>query len=338
MPSVFMSLPDQPSENDSSPFGEHSLIDQAAAWFARLRSSQVSPEEREAFEMWRRECPAHQAAYEEVCELWDDRSLKAAARHAALDTVSIPGHIDDPDIPRPWLTRVALAVTVAGLAIAVTLQAELPLRFAADYRTATGDRRVVSLPDQSTVILNTRSAIAMDFSEDGRRIRLLRGEAFFQVQPDLTRHFVVENRKILSKAVGTAFIVREEPNGIRLTVTEGIVEVAPSQPGWHPVQVTAGQQIDIDQRGTGPRRHIDITTATAWLRDRLVVEDAPLGDVIDELCRYHPGTIVVWNDAIRTIRVSGSYNLADPSGAVTALVQSLPIRMASLTDRLIVLF
>ena len=180
--------------------------------------------------------------------------------------------------------------------------------------------------------------MSTEFDATSRRVHLLKGEAFFQVAPDKQKAFLVDSRRMTTRAVGTAFLVREEPDGIRVTVTEGVVELAPSRPGWLPVQVTAGQQVFVQSNGPESVREVDLTQVTGWLRGRLVVDNVPLGEVIEELCRYHPGIIRVWSSAVRNIRVSGSYDLSDPAGVLTALAQTLPIRMASLTDRIIILF
>lgn len=236
-----------------------------------------------------------------------------------------------------WWIYGGAAAAVAGLLMIAGLL-DLPLRLGSDYWTATGERQVVLLPDHSTVTLNTRSAIDADFDGTARRIHLLKGEAFFQVVPDEQKAFVVESRQITTRAVGTAFLVREGPDGIGVTVTEGVVELAPSEPGWTPLQLTVGQQVAVGSKGPGPVRNIDPSHATAWLRGRLVVDDVRLADVIEELRRYHPGTIQVWNRAVNDIRVSGSYNLADPTAVLTTLAQTLPIRMARFTDRVVILF
>lgn len=319
--------------------GQESLLsEEAMAWFARLRSERCSDDERQVFESWRTKSPAHALAFDEACALWDDPALRGAAFEAAHAS----GHVARPGTtharsPRR-LTRFALAASVAGLLIIVGLQLEIPLRLASDYRTSTGEQQVVRLPDQSTVTLNTRSAMSAEFDAMSRRVHLLKGEAFFQVAHDKQKAFVVDSRRITTRAVGTAFLVREEPDGVRVTVTEGVVELAPSRPGWLPVQLTAGQQVSVGSAGPGSVLAADLDQATAWLRGRLMVDDARLGDVLDDLRRYHSGTIQVWNSSVNDIRVSGSYNLADPARVLTTLAHTLPVRMASITDRIIILF
>lgn len=333
-----MSAFEEPKTRDAVIGQESSVSEEAIAWFTRLRSEQCSAKERQAFESWRKRSSAHAMAFDEARALWNDPALQAAAFEAARTSV----RVDQPDRTHSGslrrLIRFAMAAAVAGLVTAVVLQLDIPLRLASDYRTSMGERQVVQLSDHSTVTLNTGSAIDAELDGTVRWVHLLKGEAFFQVYPDKQKAFVVDSRQITTRAVGTEFLVREVPDGIRVTVAEGVVELAPIQPGWTPIQLTVGQQVSVGSNGPGPVHDVDLNHATAWLRGRLVVDDARLADVIDELRRYHPGTIQVWNGAVNEIRVSGSYNLADPTGVLTTLAQTLPIRMARVTDRFVILF
>ena len=317
---------------------ESSLSEEAIAWFVRLRSEHCSAVERCAFESWRTQSPAHAIAFDEACALWNDPALGSAAaqRAHASGLVHSSGRVSSGSFR--WLMRLVAASVVAGVLITAGLQLDIPLRLTSDYRTSTGERQVVQLSDRSTVTLNARSAISAKFDAASRRVHLLKGEAFFQVAHDVEKEFVVESWHLTTRAVGTEFLVREELDGVRVTVTQGIVELAPTQPGWTPIRLSVGQQVSVGAKGPGPVRKIDVVSVSAWLKGRLVVDDARLGDVLDELRRYYPGTIQIWNSSINDIRVSGSYNLADPVGVFTTLAETLPIRMARITDRVVILF
>ncbi|MGE0642269.1 MAG: FecR domain-containing protein [Nitrospira sp.] len=323
-----------PPVSDSS----SSCFEEATEWFARLRSENCSDEERRLFESWRSRAPEHAAAYEQVMALWSDPALRSAATQAAA--LSRPFESTNPVARRvPFQVKpFALAATIAGVLILIGLGMDLPLRLASDYHTSTGERQVVQLSDGSVVTMNTRSAIGMAYDDRNRRVDLLAGEAFFQVAPDAQKAFVVSSYGITTRAVGTEFLVRHQADGIQVTVTEGVVELAPAHSGWAPIHVAAGKQIVVSTRGPEPARDVDVNRVTSWLRGRLVVEDARLGDVIEELRRYHSGTIQVWNRSVNEIRVSGSYNLADPMAVLLALTETLPVQMARVTDRVVVLF
>ncbi|MEK6763093.1 MAG: FecR family protein [Nitrospirota bacterium] len=317
---------------------ESSLAEEAIAWFTRLRSDRCSAEARRAFESWRSQSPAHAIAFEEACALWNDPALGSAAALRAQSSGVIYGRERASSGSFRWLTRLAAAAAVAGVLVTAGLQLDIPLRLTSDYNTSTGERQVVQLSDRSTVTLNARSAISTEFDVASRRVHLLKGEALFQVAHDTEKAFVVDSRHITTRAVGTEFLVREELEGIRVTVIEGIVELAPAQPGWAPIRLSVGKQVSVGANGPGLVRDIDVASASAWLRGRLVVNDARLGDVLEELRRYYPGTIQIWDSSVNDIRVSGSYNLTDPARVFTTLAETLPIRMARITDRVVILF
>ncbi|NWO96408.1 hypothetical protein GY976_25075, partial [Escherichia coli] len=64
-----------------------------------------------------------------------------------------------------------------------------------------------------------------------RRLRLVAGEALFKVAHDKSRPFVVETRHGEVVAVGTMFDVSVGKGEAKVTVVEGVVRVALSEPG-----------------------------------------------------------------------------------------------------------
>lgn len=200
--------------------------------------------------------------------------------------------------------------------------------------TATGEQRLVALPDGSTARLNTKSAIAVEYTPDGRRVRLLRGEAEFVVRPDTARPFAVEAAEGEARALGTRFIVREDADGATVTVTEHRVKVS-----------YGGRRRDVDEgevvhfgpsAGLKPLDRIEVADAEAWTRGRLVVVNRPLGEVVAELGRYHPGYIRVSAEIAR-LPVSGNFRTDDPVAALEQLRRAVGIGSTQITNRLIFL-
>lgn len=330
--SASMSLTNPPSmPGGSTPCGpEPDPSDAAITWFARLRSRRLTDEERAAFELWRNQSPTHEEAFQEITALWDAPELLEAA---AVRTASAAGGTGR--------SRRAFA-QVAGIAAAIVLLLTLALfhfdpatRIQADHVTSTGERLTITLADHSTVILNTNSAVAADYRTDARHVRLLKGEALFQVQPDTTRPFRVEHHGVTAQAVGTAFLVRERPHGVQITVIEGIVAVASGRSSTPAVTLQAGQQALAGSDGSTSVRPVDAAQAAAWTRGRLIFDSTPFDEVLDEVARYHPGYVALWNPALARLRVSGSYTLADTNQILAALSQTLPVRMTRLTDRIV---
>ncbi|MCC6141403.1 MAG: FecR family protein [Nitrospira sp.] len=316
---------------------EAGIRHEAIAWVVRLHNSRIQPEDQRTFEAWRAQSADHARMFDALSGVWNDPEWQAAAVRSAERSPLQRGHGLSGAVRR-WPRVVAgIAVCVAVLAIAV-FHADLMVRFQSDYRTGTGERQTIQLPDRSTVTLNTQSAIATTFDGTVRRVRLLKGEAFFQVQPDPDHPFIVESREADTRAVGTEFVVRAQPGFDQVTVLEGLVEVRSRGGSRSTAQVPAGAQLQCEQGQLSAPHPVDSDSVSAWLRGRLVVDGVLLAQVIDEVRRYYPGTIVLWDQDLGEIRVTGTYNVDDPAGVLSLLVKTFPLQMVSLTDRLAILF
>lgn len=309
------------------------LREEAVAWVIRLQNNGITQEERRAFEVWQAQSPQHALIYRTVSTVWESPELTAAA---AVVAEARPSWLES----KPTFSLRWLVLTAACLVFVVLLVDHLDIRtrWQADYQTGTGERRTVELPDRSIATLNTRSAIALSFDGLARRIRLLKGEMLLNVQHDSERPFLVESPDITVRAVGTAFVVRTDSGGDRITVLEGAVEVESKAKTDVPVAVTAGSQIRTEQQHLGRPQAVDVATASSWTRGRLVVQDVPFAQVLADLQRYHSGTIILMNQQVGRIKVTGTYNVDDPVGALALLLQTVPLSTISLADRLVILF
>ncbi|MGQ3071279.1 MAG: FecR family protein [Ferrovibrionaceae bacterium] len=289
----------------------------ATDWLIALQEDPEDAALRARFLAWRNAAPAHEAAWQEAAAVYGligQAPPRYAGRWAA---------------PRPLrrrLVRSALAATgfalVACLAV-VILSPGLVTRLRADEATATAETRVLRLADGSTVRLGPYSALDIAFAAGERRVRLLRGEAFFEVRPDATRPFRVETGAIETTVVGTAFDVRRGAEGAEIAVREGIVGVAEAmvQP---PVaeRLVAGDWLRVTWGGQVTRGRTGSDQVAAWLQGHLIVRDRTVAEVVDDLRRYYPGIIVLTDATLAARRLTGAYNLADPAAALSAVAQA----------------
>lgn len=304
----------------------------AVAWMARLSDPGATAEDRQAFEQWRAQNPAHARAYDKVARVWHEPILDMAAAQVARHA--------------PSGTRKSRAKRRMGWAIAACLAAlllggiavDLPTRLRADYHTAVGERRTLQLPDQSIVTLNTLTAITTTFHSGVRRVRVLKGEAFFKVARDEQRPFIVDSEDITTRAVGTEFVVRHESHSDCITVVEGMVDVSARQTPAIVQRLTSSTMVKAEAGRLGQPRSVDSSVASAWLKGLLIVDEVPVTHVLDEIRRYHPGVIVVLNGHLREMRVTGTYRLDEPTSVLYHLTKTFPIQTLTLADRVIVLF
>ena len=188
----------------------------------------------------------------------------------------------------------------------------------ADYATAAGAQRSVTLPDGSIAHLNTDTAIAVSYAADERRVDLLRGEAFFEVMPDPAKPFRVMAVDGAVQAVGTAFVVRTWADRATVAVTDGAVVVtSPGLPGDQgvSVEVRRGQATRYHQ-GQAPEAAsaTDVASAALWRNGGILIDNLPLDQAVAELDRYRPGRILLLGAAVPYAAVSGAFDIGRIDG------------------------
>jgi transmembrane sensor len=243
-----------------------------------------------------------------------------------------------------WFTR---RRAVGGLiaASAVGVAATAAWRLAADvrlYRTRVGERRVVALSDGSRVELNTASTIEVAMGRTERKVRLVQGEALFEVAHDKARPFLVDAATARLRAVGTAFNVRIRENVVELTVTEGVVAV--SRRG-DPVaalrtpHIAAGGGAVIRSGAVAPTvlAGQELAQRTAWRDGVIELDGQTLAQAVDEFNRYRPQPIVLGDARLATIRVGGRFEVDEADKFLLALSSSFPVDTVRAPDGSIML-
>lgn len=314
------------------------IEDEASLWVVESDAGLSADDERR-LQAWLAADPVHALAFAKAQRMWG--AMSSGPVKAEVNRRRAPGAMPRPGYPplqrparRRWIAP-ALAASVALIFMSVAQ--DWPTRLQADAMTATGERRDVKLADGSMVQLNTGSAIAVDLSGDRRVIRLLKGEASFIVAADRARPFTVEAGDGTTTALGTRFIVRRDGADTDVAVTEHSVRVQPPLGTGESLDLAEGQATRYGPGGIESAHKVDADAVAAWTRGRLVFVDRPLGEVVDELNRYHSGYIRVMGSELAKRRVSGVFRTDDPMAALNTLQRLLGIGSTRFTDRLVFL-
>lgn len=314
------------------------VLDEASAWFVDFRVGDVDAGARARFDQWLRASPEHIRAYMEIAQTYvelpvlktdhqvDVDSLVASARSDA-NVLNLSEPMPRP-IPAPerrpavsvWAVAASLIIAVTGFG---TYTLYRQYRYPT-YTTGIGENRTITLPDASTVYLNARSRLRLQFSEGERDVELLEGQALFEVTHDPSRPFIVRSRGAIVRAVGTQFEVYDASTGTRVTVIEGRVTVADAaaEPdGIAPATtyVSAGEQVTVTDQAVTKPRHADLAAATAWTQRHLVFDDTPLSEVVDDFNRYNARQLIIEDKALAAFHVSGVYTSTDPASLIRFL-------------------
>ncbi|HUO23563.1 MAG TPA: FecR domain-containing protein [Caulobacteraceae bacterium] len=300
-------------------------IDEAAAlWVARLDRG-LSAEEDLALQAWLADDIRRLGAFARM------RALSARTeRSAGLGQDYRPERFRPPSAP--WLTRRRMIQSgAAGGAVAAAAAGTALWLAGANgrYQTRKGEVRVVALGDGSVVTLNTASTLAVRYSRTQRLIKLLEGEALFDVAKDAARPFLVAAGDLNVRAVGTSFTVRRLSGApVQVLVQEGVVELRKTSLATQPVRLSANMRAVGGQALTGAAvQPSEVKRELIWREGRIEFEGESLADASAEFARYSDTRIVIDDPELARLEISGSFQSNDPVGFGRAVAEAFRARV-----------
>lgn len=328
-----------------------------ARWFLRRQDAPGpvpwTAQDEQAFQHWLAN-PANAQAYARWQADWTliDAMPRASVERlramAVADQAAEQRTRQPAGRPRRWALAQGLALAgVAGVTLAggwlgwQQLQAR-PV-FEQAFHTRRGQQTEATLPDGSSLRLDTATALQTVFFRGRREVRLAQGQAFFAVARDAARPFTVRAGDALVTVLGTRFSVRYTPgvpgrDGVEVAVEEGRVRVArgpgtgaaPAGGTAEPetFELTAGQAVVLPADGSRPLRGaVPAVGVAAWRTLPLSFSDVPLQEAVAEMERYADLGIAALDPAAASLRLTGTF---DPRSAATTrrlLADALPIRL-----------
>jgi len=308
----------------SNPANDDAL-EQAADWFALLRSGEASAADRAAWQAWCDTSDAHRSAWSQVEDI--------GRRFQPIQTTPNPrdtlGAYRLATVNARRRRLVLGLLTIAGtgsLGILAWRHSPAPIWLAAktaDHRTAMGEVRQITLSDGTTVWLGTASAFDEHFSTGLRRLYLRAGEMLIATAADSSRPFLVDTPHGRLRALGTRFTVRLDNADTRLAVYDGAVEARAAEGAINIIR--AGQEVRMSKRGLTDFKPTDPARESST-RGLFIAQHVPLHTVMHELERYRMGYISLSPD-VANLAVFGSYPMTDPDRTLAMLESVMPIRV-----------
>jgi transmembrane sensor len=320
---------------------------QAASWHTRL-GRRLTMAQRQAFETWIAD-PVNAREFHAQRYLLDLlMELKGRPCADVLGSVSEvkPKPSWAPALRR-WLASGALwgsgaATAAVVLAVAIAWSVLRSEGYVAQtYRTATGQVHDVVLPDGSIVGLNTQTELEWVGSPSDRRVRLIRGEAYFQVVHDPSRPFRILLAHSQVQVLGTRFDVYQMANGdVRVSVISGTVAVealddGQGAPSWSR-RLTSGQQIEYSPVGLVADVHsIVAPKVIRWREGMLETQGEPLKDFVSDLSRYTTERIVIADPRAATQQVGGAFSVRNINATLDRLSRIAPVTVTHQEDEVV---
>jgi len=150
-------------------------------------------------------------------------------------------------------------------------------------QTAAGEKLRLTLPDRSEIIVNSLSTITFssDFGSGIREIAL-EGEAFFSVAPDKNRPFKVKTGTVVTTALGTAFNAYARDGGVKISLTEGKVNVTKEK---QVLSLMPGEMASVQQDNSSSltKEKFDPVQTTLWKEGKIRFKSKPFREILQSL-------------------------------------------------------
>ncbi len=309
----------------------------AIHWVLRLRADNMSEEEFNTLTNWLATDHENSAALDKAEQLFDEMA-HVAQQNEQIETPAIatpaPLAQQQPALARPssnllsWFQPAVFASLIILIAsFIVPQQSTLLQQFFSDYSTGTGEIEQHILADGSQIILDSNTALSIDYSDDQRKILLHQGRAHFTVNKD-SRPFIVASESFVIKALGTVFqVYRKTVKQTRISVQLHAVAIQDTATGQAPLTLSSGYQLDATSNAPlAVPVAVDSAHNTAWQQRRLVINDQPLQVLLDELQRYRHGRVFIRDAHLRQQRISGVFSLDSPKQIIDDVSHALRLK------------
>ena len=283
----------------------------AAARWLTLMESGGDEFDPAALQRWRDSSGHHEAAWQKAQQL--------RQRFTGIPASLGMATLDRPALARRTVLKRALSAA-ALVPTAWLLGRELPLEaWRADLHTATGEQRRWTLPDGSALQLNTDSALDLDLK--ARRLVLVQGEMALNING--AAPLSIQTPYGLVTIRRGEVCLRLGERDCRISVVRGSARLQPLHGAV--LGLDAGQQVSVQATGAGALSSFDVTQL-GWRDGVLVAQEQPLGAFLRELGRYRRG-VLRWDEALESLRVTGSFRLENTDRILALLSASLPLEV-----------
>ncbi|MGO3713289.1 FecR family protein [Alcaligenes aquatilis] len=299
---------------------------QAAQWVVLLSDPEQFTEQAQAeFMAWRTQDPRHEAAAAGM------EAVLGRVRKLAVQANTTPGRsaLDAglsarPKLLRDWRQGMMLLLWAVVLILPI-LAFVLPWSNQS-VQTAAGEWRSVVLEDGTRLELAGASQVKILYSKQYRDIELLEGQVRVVVAKQPDRPLRVFSSQAVSQALGTEFIVQEQPQGTLLTVLSSRVLAYPRTQGPQAArELGPGDQVQINAQGLGVNRQTDVNSVIrTWDQRQLLLEHVPLTQALEQITRQYAGKTQINPQGMEGLTVSAVLPADKPLSALVLLKDLYP--------------
>lgn len=308
----------------------------------RYLSGDLNKDEKVKLESWMEEKASNRKLFDDYKRIWDN--LGRVSDIAQVDVLKewevLKKRLDAGDgrkVFKPgissvrnfsfWFARVA-AILVTALLLSITVLFISHNVGSNSYNTYKNPL-TATLPDGSKFTLNKESSLKYPkrFSDDLRKVTLA-GEAYFEVQPDQNKPFIVSAGEIEIKVLGTSFNVNayRENDKIEVVVNTGQVAVTKEGVLTERLILKPGNRGTFNKSDHSLRLYInDNPNFLSWKTREFVFENRSLEEIVRTINKVYNSKITIADDSLPDKRITVSFNNQSLDAILNVLSATLDI-------------
>jgi transmembrane sensor len=306
----------------------------------RSLAGETSPQEDKELSAWLSVSEANRKEYDELRKTWDllgttnpDQAIDVDAEWNNLQAKlrnAGPGKKDSV-VLLTFVRIAAVIILVFGISI-------LGIRNFSNksVKTDIAETEQVILPDGSRVTLNAGSKLGYPkkFGKENRLVAL-QGEAYFEVERDPSKPFLIEIGDARIKVLGTSFNVRayKSSEKIEITVTEGKVSLYNRKLEQNKVIATAGEKAEYHRYGKQVTKDQNTNrNYIAWKTRQLIFEDDSLAEVTKAISEVYHQRIQLGDPELNSCRLTTRFEDKDLDGVLKILESTFDLTIKEEKD------
>lgn len=309
---------------------KNATLEQASKWFLRLKDAEPDHVDRGRFEAWLMKSEANRQAYQTIAETWDD--FNSAEHIRSLSNAMAIRKMDE-DIRK---RKVASNFAKLGVAVAIGISSLFAFNQWQDWQaqpletiaqtSAPGHMVSRYLSDGTKLTLDAHSDTVVTYYRDKRYVKLLHGQAVFEVTKDADRSFVVESDHARITVKGTRFVVNMIDHKTVVAVDHGQVQVDSLEPGQATsLLLTNGEVAEVKPQVSPVKLNKQAKDYFAFLQGRLIFDGASMNEVTETLSRYRQPPLV--NHSHANAEISAVVDVKSLNKFIKTLPSVAPVKL-----------
>ncbi len=300
-------------------------------------SGEANLEEIQELRKWLNSDPQNKEIFENIAEFWEHSKIEVEAKDKdeafslLLSRIKPNNHRNNkvkeirrsPSPNKKWrgFQLVAAAILFVSIAVfVVEMTADRSVEETETHKMAivqkqnqNGQKSIIKLPDGSTVWLNAGSSISYpEIFDSVERSVALEGEAYFDIQRDEKKPFIVKVGQMNVSVLGTQFNVKAFPNDnvANVSLVSGKVKVDKheSTDKYESYFLEPGEEIKYNKEsGQIEKQKFDVGFVTAWKDGILIFDNDSFDSFIRKLKRWYGVDVNVTDPPDKKWHVNGHF-------------------------------